>query len=64
MSRFGSGRIRGATDQTPVGDKIFILIASETPTTTHPLPTGDAAIGLHIMPPDSKCRATRKMCAD
>ena len=43
-------------------DQSFIFLASEGPTTTHPLPTVDAAIELHIIPPDSKCRATRK-CA-
>ena len=61
MSRFGSGRIRGATDQIPLTG-FFIFLASEGPTITHPFPTVDAAIELHIMPPDSKCRATRK-CA-
>lgn len=43
-------------------DRIFILLASEGRTITHPFPTVDAAIELHIIPPDSKCRATRK-CA-
>ena len=43
-------------------DRIFIFLALVGPTITHPLPTVDAAIELHIIPPDSKCRATRK-CA-
>ena len=41
-------------------DRIFIFLASEGPTTIHPLPTVGAAIEIHIIPLDSKCRATRK----
>ena len=43
-------------------DRIFIFLASEGPTTIHPFPTVGAAIEIHIIPLDSKCRATRK-CA-